>query len=164
MAYLLDANVFIEAKNRFYGLDFCPAFWDWLTVKNGEGRVFSIEKISDEINAGDDALTEWARDRDDGFFLRPDPPVGRALGQANEWVIEQGYDPAGITTFMEGADCYLVAQALAAGHDVVTLETPSASRKKVKIPNVCIGLGIRCMTPFEMLRNEHARFVLGPQS
>mgnify|MGYP006298525777 CR=1 FL=1 len=30
MAYLLDANVFIEAKNRYYGMDFCPAFWDWL--------------------------------------------------------------------------------------------------------------------------------------
>ena len=26
--YLLDANVFIEAKNRYYGFDFCPAFWD----------------------------------------------------------------------------------------------------------------------------------------
>ena len=30
MAYLLDANVFIAAKNLHYGLDFCPAFWDWL--------------------------------------------------------------------------------------------------------------------------------------
>jgi hypothetical protein len=28
MAYLLDANVFIQAKNLHYGLDFCPAFWD----------------------------------------------------------------------------------------------------------------------------------------
>jgi hypothetical protein len=25
MAYLLDANVFIQAKNLHYGLDFCPA-------------------------------------------------------------------------------------------------------------------------------------------
>jgi hypothetical protein len=25
MAYLLDANVFIQVKNRRYGLDFCPA-------------------------------------------------------------------------------------------------------------------------------------------
>lgn len=24
MAYLLDANVFIQAKNLHYGLDFCP--------------------------------------------------------------------------------------------------------------------------------------------
>ena len=26
--------------------------------------------------------------------------------------------------------------------------------------NACIGLGIKCMTPFEMLRTERARFVL----
>jgi len=25
MAYLLDANAFIEAKKRWYGFDFCPA-------------------------------------------------------------------------------------------------------------------------------------------
>ncbi|MEJ7695585.1 MAG: DUF4411 family protein [Candidatus Limnocylindrales bacterium] len=33
MAYLLDANVFIESKKRWYGLDFCPAFWDWLDAR-----------------------------------------------------------------------------------------------------------------------------------
>jgi transcriptional regulator with XRE-family HTH domain len=33
--------------------------------------------------------------------------------------------------------------------------------KKVRIPEPCIGLGIRRMTPFEMLRRERARFVLG---
>jgi hypothetical protein len=31
---------------------------------------------------------------------------------------------------------------------------------KNKIPDACIGLGVRCVTPFEMLRNERARFVL----
>jgi hypothetical protein len=30
MAYLLDSNVFIQAKNLHYGFDFCPAFWDWI--------------------------------------------------------------------------------------------------------------------------------------
>jgi hypothetical protein len=32
----------------------------------------------------------------------------------------------------------------------------------LKIPNACIDLGVKCMTPFEMLRLERARFVLGP--
>ena len=41
MAYLLDANVFIQAKNLYYGLDFCPAFWDWLIGHNMAGRVLS---------------------------------------------------------------------------------------------------------------------------
>jgi hypothetical protein len=43
MAYLLDADVFIRAKNLHYGLDFCPAFWDWLIQSNADGVVFSVE-------------------------------------------------------------------------------------------------------------------------
>lgn len=39
MAYLLDADVFIAAKNLHYGLDFCPAFWEWLIVTNAADRV-----------------------------------------------------------------------------------------------------------------------------
>jgi len=27
MDYLVDTNVFIQAKNLHYGFDFCPAFW-----------------------------------------------------------------------------------------------------------------------------------------
>jgi hypothetical protein len=45
---------------------------------------------------------------------------------------------------------------------VVTHEVPSPSIKRIKIPNVCIGLTVKCMTPYEMLRAERARFVLGP--
>jgi len=39
VTYLLDANVFIQAKNLHYGLDFCPAFWEWLLDNNAPGRV-----------------------------------------------------------------------------------------------------------------------------
>ncbi|MCK5241202.1 DUF4411 family protein, partial [bacterium] len=56
MAYLLDANIFIQAKNLYYGLDFCPAFWDWLIRNNASKRVFSIERVGDEIEAGSDEL------------------------------------------------------------------------------------------------------------
>ena len=57
MTYLLDANVFIQAKNLHYGMDFCPAFWSWLIEKNKAGIVFSIDKIEDELMAGDDELS-----------------------------------------------------------------------------------------------------------
>lgn len=63
--YLVDSNVFIQAKNLHYGFDFRPAFWDWLVERNNAGKV------------------------------------------------------------------------------------------------ACIGFGLRCMTPYEMLRRERARFVLG---
>jgi len=61
MPYLLDANVFIQAKNLHYGLDFCPAFWDWLVVENAAGNVFSIERVGDEIEAGGDELGRGPR-------------------------------------------------------------------------------------------------------
>ena len=34
MTYLLDANIFIQAKNLYYNFDICPAFWDWLDREN----------------------------------------------------------------------------------------------------------------------------------
>ena len=53
MPYLVDTNVFIEAKNDFYGMDFCPAFWDWLVEGNRDKRVFSIDRVRDELIEGE---------------------------------------------------------------------------------------------------------------
>lgn len=161
MAYLLDANIFIQAKNLHYGLDFCPAFWDWLVASNEAELVFSIEKVGDEIEAGADELAAWAAERGPGFFLKPEPTILPALGSVSSWATRQSYEPAAVSTFLQVADYYLVAQALAHEHTVVTHEIVSTSTKRIKIPNACIDLGVKCMTPFEMLRHERARFVLG---
>jgi hypothetical protein len=161
MAYLLDANVFIQAKNLHYGFDFCPAFWDWIVQKNGDGQIFSIERVAEEIAAGDDELTVWAASRGDSFFLEPDAALLGAMPRVSQWVMEQAYDPAAVNTFLQVADYYLVSHGLAHNLTVVTHEVPANSVKRIKIPNVCIGLGIRFMTPYEMLRREGARFVLG---
>ena len=85
MTYLLDANVFIQAKNLHYGFDFCPAFWDWLEHANAAGRVFSIEKVGDELLAGSDELSTWAKGRDDTFFLKPDATIVPSLRTVSAW-------------------------------------------------------------------------------
>lgn len=162
MPYLLDANVFIQAKNLHYGLDFCPAFWDWLVERNAAKQVFSIERVGDEVAAGQDELSAWAEQRGADFFLRPDTAMLPALGSVSNWATSRGYEAAAVNTFLQVADYYLVAHALAHSHTVVTHEIASSSTRRIKIPNACIGLGIKCMTPFEMLRHERARFVLGP--
>lgn len=164
MAYLLDADVFIRAKNLHYGLDFCPAFWEWLISNNAMGKVFSVEKVGDEVQAVADELANWAAARGDEFFLPPDAAVFPSLSAVSAWATGQGYESAAIATFLQVADYYLVSQALAGGHTVVTHEVPSASTRKIKIPDACIGLRIKCMTPYEMLRRERARFILGPKA
>jgi hypothetical protein len=160
MAYLLDANVFIQAKRLHYGLDFCPAFWEWLIDENASGRVLSIEKVSDEIEAGADELWYWARQRDDGFFRKPGGTLPAALVTVSTWATSQNYEPAAVNTFLQVADYYLVGQALADGHTVVTHEIPSTSKKRIKIPDACLGVQVKFVTPFEMLRTSKARFVL----
>lgn len=162
MPYLLDADVLIDAKNRYYAFDFCPAFWDWVIDRNAAGLVFSIEKVSDELKGRADELTEWAALRGDRFFLRPGPSTLPALATVSNWATAQSYEPAAISEFFNAADYYLVAQALSLGYTVVTREVPSPSTKKIKISNPCIGLGVKVMNPYEMLRVERARFLLGP--
>ena len=160
MAYLLDANIFIQAKNLHYGMDFCPAFWDWLMETNQAENLYSIEKVGDELLAGNDDLAVWAGQRHEGFFLPPDDATIHALSTVAQWVRRRDYRPAAISAFLQDADYYLIAFALAHGHVVVTHEIAGDGVKRVKIPTVCIGLKIKCIGPYQMLRNEHAKFVL----
>ncbi len=160
MAYLLDANVFIQAKRLHYGMDFCPAFWDWLREKNKKGKVFSIEAVEDELMAGSDDLSKWAEKMGNRFFLAPDDAMIEALSKVSKWVHGQNYRTAAIHVFLQDADYYLVAYALAHGHVLVTHEVASDGVRQVKIPNVCLGVQVKFKNPFEMLRRERASFVL----
>jgi hypothetical protein len=159
--YLLDANVFIQAKNLHYGFDFCPAFWEWLGEQNAAGVVASIDKVHDELMAGADDLAAWAGAMGTAFFLPPDDRVLGALTDVSQWVTSRTYEPAAIATFLQVADYWLVGHARAHSYTVVTHEVPSESQRKIKIPNVCVGMRSPCVTPYEMLRRERARFVLG---
>ncbi len=158
--YLLDTNVLIEAKNRHYGFDFCPAFWEWLERSNHDGIVFSNEKVQDELVGGGDDLADWARAQPDTFFLRPDAAVVPSLRDVSTWANAQGYEQGAVNAFLAGADYYLVAHAHAHDVVVVTHEIFSDSLKRIKIPNACIGMDVKFVTPFVMLRMESARFVL----
>lgn len=162
MTYLLDANVFIQAKNLHYGMDFAPGFWDWLVRAHDDGRVMSVEKVGDELKAGSDDLATWAMARPASFFKPADATDTPSLQAVATWVHTHGYDLAAVNTFMQVADLYIVAQALAGGHTIVTHEVISASTKRVKIPNVCLGVGVKYVTTHEMLRNEKVRLILDP--
>lgn len=160
MSYLLDANAFITAKNTHYGFDFCSGYWDWIVQEHAKGRVSSVEKVGDELAAIADDLSTWAQALPSTFFEVPDASVFPALAKVRAWAVSQGFAASAVNTFVQGADYFLISQALTSHRTVVTYEVPSGSKKKIKIPDVCIGLKIKCVQPFQMLRAEHARFVL----
>ena len=161
MAYLLDSDVFIQAKNMHYGFDFCPAFWDWLVRENRAGKVYSVEKVFEELNKQQDDLSSWAKDRGRSFFLPLNSTSTAALTSTSGWAMGQDYEPRAVNDFFQKADYFLVAQAVALGYTVVTHEVRAQSKNKIKIPDACDDLTVECISPFEMLRTEGAQFRLG---
>ncbi len=161
MAYLLDTNTFIESKNQFYRFAVCPGFWDWITLAAAEGRVLSLDKVRDELFVVEDDLSNWASGLPPTFFKSVDAKTVQAAGAISEWTLGKAYRPAAVQTFFDSADYWLIAFALAHNHVLVTRELPSPESKRViKIPDVCVGLGVKFKSPFDMLTEEGAEFVL----
>lgn len=158
MTYLLDSDIFIQAKNLHYGFDICPGFWDWLEQAHGAGLVHSVEKVGQELQAGGDNLSTWAAAHQ-SFFVVPDQAVLNRLRALAAWATGN-YEQAGVATFLAAADSYLVAHAAAHGLTVVTAEVASNSTKKIKIPNACAGAGVTHCTLYDALRAEGVQFVL----
>lgn len=72
MMYLLDANTYIQAKNQYYGMDICPAYWDWLDLQCKQHIVGSIVMIAQELKKGNDDLAKWVSVRPHHFVENDD--------------------------------------------------------------------------------------------
>jgi len=56
--YCLDANVLIEAWQKYYSPKFCPAYWEILNDLGKQGRLFLPKNVADEITRTEDDLAE----------------------------------------------------------------------------------------------------------
>lgn len=154
-AFVLDADVFITAKNLYYAFDLAPGFWKSLINHAGNGRILSIDYVKKELEKGKDQLAQWAKnDFSHAFISTDEEDVQESYREIMTWV--QGQDQlsdAAKAEFARGADGWLVAYAKAKGCIVVTLETINPDiKRKVTIPNVCQAFSVQFVDTFEMLR------------
>jgi Domain of unknown function (DUF4411) len=157
--YVLDTNVFIQAKRTFYPFEVCPGYWKAMSWHRKSGRVMSIDRVRDEIERGGDDLWSWVQTAygQDGFASVDEPSVTRWFGEMAAWVQAQPHFlPQARTEFAseEVADGWLAAYAKSRSSTVVvTLEEFNAeSRRKVQLPNICKAFEVEWITPFQMLR------------
>lgn len=163
MAYLLDTNIFIQAKNEYYGFDLCPGFWDWLEQQNETSKVFSIAPVQGELVNGGDELANWAKEQGSKFFLPFDQEASLVMGEVSQWVQDGDYREDAKREFLSVADPLLVAFAKAHEYTVVTHEVfnpEQPGRRKIKIPAACHIFNVPHIRTFEMLRRDEAAFVL----
>lgn len=164
--YLLDANVFIEANQRYYPFALCPGFWDFLKIGYKRAEIRSVDRIKDELKKSKDDLSAWIGDAIPGTFFvsTSEKRVLDSYRQIVEWVGgEKQYFPAAKDKFYAGADGWLIAYALAHEYTVVTHEALAPEAKnRILIPNVCAEFEIECVNTFEMLTVLGAEFILKP--
>jgi len=162
LRFLLDANTYIEAKNQYYAMDICPAYWDWLDQQFALGELASIEMVGMELKAGNDELADWAKDRPHHFIPNDDEPTQQVFTNIVQSLIAGDYNAGSRDNFIAKADPWIIAKASVLGAAVVSHESRlETTTKKVKVPNVCDEFGVTCISTFELLRTLQARFVNG---
>jgi len=161
LRYLLDSNTYIQAKNQYYGMDICPAYWDWLDQQFEQGLIASIDLVGKELKEGNDELAEWVKQRSAHFIRNDDDQTQTVVATIIQAVMDGDYNSGNRDNFLAKADPWIIAKAKSLGATVVTHEAHVApTTKKVKIPNICIQFDVPCMNTFHFLRELNARFVL----
>lgn len=160
--YLLDANVFIEAKNFYYRFETFPAFWGWLDSEQERGNLSSIRPIIEELAKGNDELSQWAKARrgTDWYGSVDDVQTQHHVQEIAEWVVGESFTEPARDKFLSGGDPWLIAKARTIGAAVVTHESlfDPKIKKKVKIPNVCEAFDVEYIDTFELLNRLRAKF------
>ena len=142
MSYLLDTNIFIRSKNEL-PMDIFQGFWQRMAELARSGQIFSSVKVKEEIDRGNDELKKWCDEQLPKDFFLPfeaHAEYARLMTWANGNPV---FSVPAKQEFATVADAYLVATAAAKEMKVVTFETSDPlCKKRVKIPDACIALGV----------------------
>jgi len=170
--YCLDSDILISAHRRFYPFDIFPGFWEMIEV-NAEKDIVKIPlAVYEELLRGskEDELKRWVKKHKKILIVEPDDDIMERYGEIANFVNDH-YEVKYIDEFIKGenADPFVIATAWAKGMTVVTLESVKKEnidkntgkiKGKIKIPNICIHLGVPNITFTEMLRDIGVKFVL----
>lgn len=152
--YWLDSNVFIEGRKGPYGFDIAPRFWTLLDELISDSRVSCPKMVYDELLDTQDDLADWTQNRRvSGLFVQPNADVQEAYRAIVGYVTRHYPNNQARRRFLDRADPWVIAHAMAQGGSVVSLEGRALqASQQVKIPNVCDHFGIRCLNTYQMLR------------
>lgn len=163
--YCLDANVLIQAWQKYYAPDLCPDYWDILNKLGSEGKIFIPEEVKNEIVVTEDK--EKKEDDLSKWLKRSSIPVHKPTEEVIKcWqnIIQANPLHKLLVDSAKGrslADPWVISHALNKKATVVTKENPIISinaKKPVTIPNVCENMGIRWIDDFTFVKEIGLKF------
>ncbi len=156
--YCLDANVLIQAWQKYYSPKFCPDYWNVLVTLGTQGIVFLPEAVFDEVARAEDELSAWLKDS-----KLPVKPDDHQVAECLKSIYAKDPVPKYLvdnTRQRSLADPWVIAHAMNENATVVTQEVKVTvpGSKRIKIPNVCENMGIRCINDFQLIDELGIRF------
>ncbi len=156
--YCLDANVLIQAWQKYYNPKFCPDYWKILVELGKNGKIFIPELVYEEIVRTEDDLSKWLK----GSKI----PINK-ISEPGTICLQKIYaaDPThknlvDNTKARSLADPWVIAHALHENASVVTKEekVTALNSNRIKIPNVCDNMGIRWINDFQFIDELDIKF------
>lgn len=156
--YCLDANVLIQAWQKYYSPKICPNYWDTLNSLGAKNIIFMPEIVYDEIVRTDDDLSKWLKTSKIPI-KKIDEQVTKCLKEIysadpnHKYLVDN-------TKARSLADPWVIAHALRENAIVVTKEekVTALNTTKIKIPNVCEKMNVSWINDFQMIEELGINF------
>lgn len=146
--YAID-SCSLTALRRIYPERAFPQVWQLVETLASSGRIISVEDVLIELEAFDDVIKQWVIAHESIFLpLTADvQTAARAILAAYPTLVD-------VKKRKSSADPFLIAVAQVRSAVLVTEEKISGGPGRVKIPDVCRGLGMSCIPLLQMLLDE----------
>ncbi|KAA9042007.1 DUF4411 family protein [Ginsengibacter hankyongi] len=156
--YCLDANVLIQAWQKYYSPKFCSDYWSLLNDFGENEKIFLPQNVFEEIIRTEDELATWLKNSKIPIF-EVDGDVTNCLKRIyaanpiHQYLVDN-------TKQRSLADPWVIAHALKENACVVTKEEKVTVPKttRIKIPNVCDNMGIRWINDFQFVEELNIQF------
>ncbi|RPI78943.1 MAG: DUF4411 family protein [Desulfobacteraceae bacterium] len=156
--YCLDANVLIQAWQKYYSPKICPDYWVVLNELGVQGKIFLPQMVFEEITRTDDDLSKWLKESNIPKY-KIDTAVTECLKSiyAKNPVHKHLVDN---TKQRSLADPWVIAHALKEDAILVTKEEKitATNTTRIKIPNVCENMGVTWINDFQLIEELNIRF------
>jgi hypothetical protein len=156
--YCLDANVLIQAWQKYYNPKFCLDYWNVLIELGKQKIIFIPEMVYEEITRTEDDLSEWLK-----TSKIPITKITEAVTLCLQKIYTHDTTHKNLvdnTKARSLADPWVIAHAIDEKATVVTKEEKitAIGSARIKIPNVCDNMGIRWINDFDFISELNISF------
>lgn len=156
--YCLDANVLIQAWQKYYNPKFCPDYWNILIELGKQDKIFIPELVYEEITRTEDDLSRWLK-----ASKIPIKKITEPVTICLQKIYSANPVHKNLVDNINGrslADPWVIAHSIFENAIVVTKEEKitALNSKRIRMPNVCDNMGVRWINDFQFIDELDIKF------